>query len=66
MKIIQFPSRAVEEPFACPIGVSPWLEYRKRNPDGLKAPPIDLQDCTDLELMSYVVHVDTCDDCNEV
>jgi hypothetical protein len=66
MTIIKFPSRDVEEPFACPIGVSLWLEYRKRNPDGLKAPPVDLQDCTDLELMSYVVHVDTCDDCNEV
>ena len=63
--IIQMPSRLVE-PSACPIGVAIWQEYRRRNPDGLKVPPVDLLDCTDLELMPYVVHVDSCDDCNEV
>jgi hypothetical protein len=66
MTIIQFPSRAVEKPFACPIGVSLWLEYRRRNPNGLNLPPEDLMDCTDLELMTYVAHVDSCDDCNDV
>jgi hypothetical protein len=29
----------IEEPFACPIGVALWLEYRKRNPDALAVPP---------------------------
>jgi hypothetical protein len=38
---------AAEKSFAAaPIGVSLWLEYRKRNPDGLMVPPEDLQDCT--------------------
>jgi hypothetical protein len=66
MTVIQFPSRAVEEPFACPIGVALWKEYRRRNPDGLKLPPVDLLDYTDPELAAYVTHVDTCDDCSEV
>jgi hypothetical protein len=47
MKILQMPSR-YEEPFACPAGIALWEEYRRRNPDGLKVPPIDLMDCTDL------------------
>jgi hypothetical protein len=65
MTIIEFPSRD-EEPFACPIGVALWLEYRRRNPDGLKVPPADLMDCTDPELMAFAYHFETCDDCNEV
>ena len=57
---------AAEKSFAAaPIGVSLWLEYRKRNPDGLMAPPVDLQDCTDLELLPHVVHIDSCDDRDE-
>jgi hypothetical protein len=63
--LLQMPSRH-EEPFACPIGLALWQEYRRRNPDGLKVPPVDLLDCTDPELAAYVTHVDTCDDCNEV
>jgi hypothetical protein len=55
-----------EEPFACPVGVALWEEYRRRNPDGLKVPPVDLVGCTDPDLMPYAEHVDTCDDCNEV
>jgi hypothetical protein len=54
------------EPFACPIGLALWQEHRRRNPDGLKVPPVDLMDCTDPELMPYAEHVDSCDDCNEV
>jgi hypothetical protein len=65
MKILQMPSR-YEEPFACRIGLALWQEYLRRNPDGLKVPPEDLLDCTDLELAAYVTHVDSCDDCNEV
>jgi hypothetical protein len=65
MKILQMPSR-YEQPFACPVGIALWQEYRRRNPDGLKIPPVDLKDCTDPELMPYAEHVDSCDDCNEV
>jgi hypothetical protein len=32
----------------------------------LKMPPVDLKDCTDPALMPSVVHVDSCDDCNEI
>ena len=55
-----------EEPFACPIGNGLVREYRRRNPDGLKVPPVDLKDRTDPELMPYAEKVDSCDDCNEV
>jgi hypothetical protein len=65
MKILQMPSR-YEEPFACPVCIALWEEYRRRMPDGLKVPPIDLMDCTDPELQPYAEHVDSCDDCNEV
>jgi hypothetical protein len=65
MKILQFPTRYVE-PFACPVGTALWHEYRQRNPDGLKVPPLDLLDCVDPELMPYCTHIDSCDDCNEV
>jgi hypothetical protein len=65
MKIFQMPSR-YEEPFACPVGIALWEEYRRRYPDGLKVPPVDLMDCTDPDLMPYAEHVDSCDDCNEV
>jgi len=51
---------------ASPVGLALWQEYTKRNPDGLKVPPKDLMNCTDPELMPYVLHVDTCDDCNEI
>jgi hypothetical protein len=50
--IIQFPFLD-EEPFACRIGIALWEEYRRRNPDWLKVPPVDLMDCTDPELMRY-------------
>jgi hypothetical protein len=59
------PSR-YEEPFACPIGLALWEEYRRRNPDGLKVPPEDLNDYTDPEMAAYVAHANSCDDCNEV
>jgi hypothetical protein len=55
-----------EEPFACPVGIALWQEYRRSNPGGLKVPPLDTKDCTHPELMPYVTHVDSCDDCNEV
>jgi hypothetical protein len=55
-----------DEPLACPIGEALWLEYRQRNRDGIKVPPVDWKDCTDPELLPYAVHVHTCDDCNEV
>ena len=42
--LIQMPSR-YEEPFACPIGIALWEEYRRRNPGGLQVPPVDLMDC---------------------
>jgi hypothetical protein len=63
--LLQMPSR-YEEPFACPIGVALWEEYRRRTLDGRKVPPVDLKDCSDPELMPYIEHVDSCDDCNEV
>jgi hypothetical protein len=56
----------VDEPFACPIGVALWEEYRKRNPDGLTIPPIDGSGIKDPELIPYLKHTDLCDDCNEV
>jgi hypothetical protein len=51
-----------EEPFACPVGIALWEEYRGRNPDGFKVPPVDLKDCTVPDLLPYAKHVDTCDD----
>jgi hypothetical protein len=33
-----------DEPFACPVGIALWEEYRSRNPDGLKVPLADLMD----------------------
>jgi hypothetical protein len=66
MTVIQFPSRAVEKPFTCPIGIALWQEYRKRNPDGLTIPPTDGRNVKDPELLSYVAQVDTFNDCNEV
>jgi hypothetical protein len=54
--IIQWPSK-VEEPIACTIGLALWQKYTRRNPDGLKMPPEDLMNCTDPELMPYVLHV---------
>jgi hypothetical protein len=63
--LLQMPSR-YEEPFACPVGMALWKEYRRRNPEAPKVPPEDLMGCTDAELMPYIMHVDTCDDCNEV
>jgi hypothetical protein len=66
MKIIQFPIRAVEEPFACPHWCVVMVGLPQAEPDGFMASPADLQDCTDLELIPYIAHVDSCDDCNEV
>jgi hypothetical protein len=47
----------------CPIGEALWLEYRRRNPNGVTFPPS--QDCntTDPELLAYLQHVDVCHDC---
>ena len=65
MKILQMPS-GYEEPFACPIGIAVWLEYRRRNPNAPKVPPEDLKNYTDPRMAAYVAHVNSCDDCNEV
>jgi hypothetical protein len=65
MRILQMPSR-YEEPFACPIGIALWEEYRRRNPNAPKVSPKDLMDCTDPEMAAYVAHVESCDDSNEV
>jgi hypothetical protein len=65
MMIIEYATRN-EKPFACPVGLAVWEEYRRRNPDGFTVPPEDLMDCTDPELMAFAYHVDTCGDCNEV
>jgi len=40
-------SRGRDQPFACPIGIAVWLEWRRRNPNAPKVPPEDLNDCTD-------------------
>jgi hypothetical protein len=53
-----------DEPFNCPVGETLWQEYRKRNPDGLKVPPVDRR-VTDLELLAYLRHRDSCNACNE-
>jgi hypothetical protein len=55
-----------DEPFACPVGVALWREYRQRNPDGFKVPPAHKLGVTDPKLIPYFVHVESCDDCNEV
>jgi hypothetical protein len=59
------PIMSNRESLGLPYGLALWFEYRLRNPDGLKVPPVDLQDCTDPHLLPYVMHVDSCDDCNE-
>jgi hypothetical protein len=63
--VLQMPSKR-EEPFACPIGMALWEEYRRRRPGGLNLPPVDGIDVKDPYLLPYLKHVDTCDDCNEV
>ena len=65
MTIIEFPSHD-EELFACPVGLALWEEYRRRNPDGITVPPVDLMDCKDPELMAFAYHFDNCEDCNEI
>jgi hypothetical protein len=55
MTVIEFPSRAVEEPFACPLGIALWQEYRRRNPNAPKMPPEDLKDdYTDPRMAAYL------------
>ena len=54
-----------DEPFNCTVGETLWQEYRKRNPDGLKVPPADKRCVTDAELLAYIRHGDSCQDCNE-
>jgi hypothetical protein len=54
------------EPFACPIGESLWLKYRKRNPHGLTVPPDSPEHCDDPKLAEYYDHVAMCDDCNKI
>jgi hypothetical protein len=44
------PSRN-EEPFACPIGVALWEEYRRRRPNGLTVLPVDGKDVKDRFLL---------------
>jgi hypothetical protein len=54
-----------DEPFNCPTGETLWQEYRQRNPDGLKVPPVDRRCVTDPELIDYIRHGDSCHACNE-
>jgi hypothetical protein len=54
------------ESFACPVAEALWLEYRKRNPDGLAIPPTDSRNNLDPELFPYLEQVDGCDDREEV
>jgi hypothetical protein len=56
----------IEEPFACPIGEALWLEYRRRNPDGLTLPPACPENHHGPEMAEYFEHVNGCDYCNEV
>ena len=58
-------SRTHDEPFDCPVGETLWQEYRKRNPDGLKVPPVERRCVTDPELLAYLRHRDSCNACNE-
>lgn len=51
--------------FNCPVGETLWQEYRRRNQDGLKVPPVDRRGVTDPELLSYIRHGDSCHICNE-
>jgi hypothetical protein len=57
---------STDESFACPVAEELWLEYRKRNPDGLTIPPANSRNNIDPELLPYLEHVDGCDDCKEV
>jgi hypothetical protein len=54
------------ESSVCPVAEALWLEYRKRNPNGLTIPPADSRNNIDPELLPYLEHVDGCDDCKEV
>jgi hypothetical protein len=63
--IVQWPSK-VEEPIACPVGLALWQEYTRRNPHGLKVPPVDGHNVEDPELLPYIKHVAKCEKCNEV
>jgi hypothetical protein len=65
MQILQMPSR-YEEPFACPIGIALWLEYRRRNPNAPNISPEDLKDYTDPRMAAYVAHVNSYENCNDV
>jgi hypothetical protein len=56
----------MDEPFACQIGVALWEEYRKRNPDGLTVPPTDGRGLLDPELLTFLNHMDRCEDCKEI
>jgi len=50
--IIQWPSK-IEEFIACPVGLALWQGYARRNPDGLKVPPVDGHNVEDQELLPY-------------
>jgi hypothetical protein len=54
------------ESFACPVAKALWLEYRNRNPGGLTIPPTASLNNRDPELLPYLQHVNSCDDCKEV
>jgi hypothetical protein len=64
MVVVQ--SNGGDGPFACPIGEALWLEYRRRNPNGLTRRLLDDREITNPELLPYVQHVGGCDDCAEV
>jgi hypothetical protein len=49
--------------FVCPIGEALWMEYRKRNPNGLTIPTPKSHNTIDPELLPYLRHVGGCNDC---
>jgi hypothetical protein len=55
-----------EKPFACPVGMALWSEYRRRNPNGFTLPPIDGVGMKDSELLPYLQHTWRCSDCKSV
>jgi hypothetical protein len=40
-----------------PVGLALCQEYTRRNPDGLKVPPVDGHNVEDPELLPYIKHV---------
>jgi hypothetical protein len=57
------------EPFACPIAVELWKQYRNTHPTAPATPPenpADMPDPMDPEADEYFLYASSCDDCNEV